>query len=115
MAAYEKLKLSSSTNGRGIKIIATATAGTAIHSAHATAYDEVFLWAWNSSADIQLLTIEFGGVTDPDDIIEQPILPQDGLELVVPGLVATGSVAIAAFAETTNVVVITGYVNRITV
>ena len=37
MATFTKVKLSGSTNGRGIAVAATATLGTTIHAAHATA------------------------------------------------------------------------------
>ena len=49
MATFTKLKLSGSTDGKQIKVSQTATAGTTIHTAHATSLDEVWLWAVNSS------------------------------------------------------------------
>ena len=114
MAVFTKQLLSGSTNGRGIKIVQTATAGTTIHAAHATSKDEVWLWARNSHTAAVDLTIEFGGVTDPDDLIVQSIPADSGLYLVVPGLPLTGSVSVAGFAATANVVTVLGYVNRIT-
>ena len=45
MATYALTTLSGSTNGRLIKVVATATAGTLIHTAHATSLDKLFLWA----------------------------------------------------------------------
>lgn len=112
--AINKFILSGSTNGRQIKVAATATPGTLIHTADATALDEVYLWAVNSDTTARKLTIELGGVTTPDDLIEQTIQPEDGLELVVPGLILTGGVVIRAFAESANLVLVTGFVNRIT-
>ena len=41
MATFTKLKLSGSTDGKAIKVVQTATAGTTIHTAHATALDEI--------------------------------------------------------------------------
>jgi hypothetical protein len=114
MAIFSKELLSGSTNGRLIKVAATATAGTTIHTAHATAEDEVWLYAVNSDTTDRKLTIEFGGTSSPDDLIEQTITAESGLILVVPGLVVTGSVVVRAFAATANVVMIGGYVNRIT-
>lgn len=113
MATVTKLKLSGSTNGRLIKVVATATAGTTIHAAHATSLDEIHLWAVNSSQSDVKLTIEFGGVSSPDDLIEITIPAEDGLYYVVPGLIVTGSVTVAAFAASANVINIGGYVNRI--
>jgi hypothetical protein len=114
MATYTKVKLSGSTDGRMIKVAATATLGTTIHAAHATALDEIWLYAVNSDSTARKLTIEFGGATSPDNLIEITIQPEAGLELVVPGLLLTNSLSVTAFCATTNVVMIGGYVNRIT-
>ena len=114
MATFSKLKLSGSTDGRIIKVVQTATAGTLIHTAHATALDELWLWAVNSDSTARVLTIEYGGVASPDDLIEQTIAAEDGLVLIVPGLLITNSLVVRAFAATANVVMVGGYVNRIT-
>lgn len=106
--------LSGSTNGRQIKVVATATAGTAIHTAHATSKDEVWLWAVNSDTSAVKLTIEFGGVSAPDDLIEITIPAEGGYTLVVPGICLSGGLAVKAFAASANVVMIAGFVNRIT-
>mgnify|MGYP003440590025 CR=1 FL=1 len=111
--AITKLKLSGSTDGRMVKVAATGSAGTTLHTAHSTNLDEVWLWAVNSSINPVKLTVEFGGTSSPDDLIEVTIAPEGGLQLLVPGLVVTGSVVIAAFAGTANVINIAGYVNRI--
>lgn len=119
MATYSKLKLSGSTDGRLIKVAATGTAGTTIHtgSSTATTIDEVWLYAVNSDTSDRKLTIEFGGVSAPDDLIEQTITAESGLLLIVPGLVIVGNatpLVVRAFAASANVVMIGGYVNRIT-
>lgn len=120
MATFSKQLLSGSTGGRLIKVAATATAGTTIHATgtSATVIDELWLYAVNTdSADVKL-TIEFGGTTAPDDLIEFTVPTEAGLYLMVPGLVLTGDGASArtvrAFAASANVVNIGGYVNRIT-
>jgi hypothetical protein len=113
MATYTKTLLSGATDGRNIKVAATATAGTTIHTAHATSKDEIWLWATNSDTTDRKLTIEFGGTTSPDDLIEVTIPAEDGAYLVIPGWVVTNSVVVRAFAATANVIVINGYVNRI--
>jgi len=112
-----KTLLSGSTNGRQIKVAATATPGTTIHTATNTAgqMDEVWLWAVNSDTSNRKLTVELGGTTSPDDTIEVTIPAESGLVLVVPGLVLNGGVAIRAFAATADVVLISGFVNRIAV
>lgn len=108
-----KTKLSGSTDGRGVKVDATATPGTMIHTAHATALDEVWLWVVNTDAIIRKLTVEFGGTTSPDDLIEVSIPAESGLVLVTPGLVLTNSTVVRAFVTTANVLVAYGFVNRI--
>jgi len=114
MSTYSKIALSGSTNGKMIKVAATGTLGTTIHTAHATALDEVWLWAVNHDTAARLLTIEYGGATSPDCLIEQTVPPQSGLMMVVPGTILTNSLVVTAFAAAANVVMISGYVNRIT-
>lgn len=111
-----RAKLSSSTNGRMIKVAATASPGTALHTHDGTSgvWDEVYLWAQlTSTSGSAILTIEFGGTTSPDDTIRRRVRANDGFSLVVPGLVVTASVVVRAFASSANVVTIGGYVNRI--
>ena len=120
--AITKVLLSGSAGyGRGIKVtgIATAAAVT-IHDTgnSATILDEVWLRAFNSAAVPVLLTLEITGIIDPDNIIEVMIPPQKGLLWVLDGHPLTGTGAapmgIEAFADTANVIVIYGHVNRIT-
>lgn len=111
---FTKVKLSGSTDGKMIKVAATATLGTTIHTAHATSLDEVWLYAVNSDTTNRKLTIEFGGATSPDNLIEVTIPAESGLVIVVPGLLLSNSLVITAFAATANVVMVGGYVNRIT-
>jgi hypothetical protein len=114
MATYTKVQLSGGTTGKNIKVVATATAGTTIHTAHATSIDEIWLWCVNSDTSDRKLTIEFGGVAAPDDLIEITVPAEDGLYLVVPGLTLTNSLVVRAFAATANVLSINGFCNRIT-
>lgn len=119
MATYSKITLSGSTDGRPIKVVATATAGTTIHtgSTTATTYDEIWLYAQNTDTTNRKLTIEFGGTTAPDDLFEFTVPAENGLYLIVPGLVIKGNATaliVRAFCATANVVTISGYVNRIT-
>jgi len=119
MATFSKELLSGSTNGRLIKVGATSTPGTTIHATgtSATIEDEIWLYAVNSSTSSVKLTIEYGGTSSPDDLIEFTVPAESGLYLIVPGLVLTGTGSAAntvrAFAATTNVINIGGYVNRI--
>jgi hypothetical protein len=120
MATYSKITLSGSTDGRAIKVAATSTPGTTIHtgSSTATTYDEIWLYAQNTDTTARKLTVEWGGTTSPDDLLELTIAAESGLVLVAPGLIIKGNASAAlvvrAFAATTNVITIHGYVNRIT-
>jgi hypothetical protein len=118
MATFNKQILSGSTDGRGILVAATATAGTLIHtgSTVTTTLDEIWLYATNTSAAAVKLTIEYGGVTSPNDHIEFSVPAENGLYLIVSGLLIRGNATalnVRAFAATTNVIAIHGFVNRI--
>jgi hypothetical protein len=121
MATFSKVLLSGGSQGKAIKVAATASgsAGTTIHTTgtSSTAIDEVWLYATNSSSVNVVLTIQWGGVTAVDNEIKLTIPPTSGLTLVIPGLILTGTGSagnvIAAYAATTNVITISGYVNRI--
>ena len=116
MATYSKQLLSASTNGKGILVAATATAGTLIHTAVSgtSAYDEVWLYAHNTSASAVKLTLEWGEATAPNGNIEINIGAEGtGLVLVAPGILLQNGLTVKAFAGTTNVINIFGYVNRI--
>lgn len=115
---FTKTILSGSTDGKGIKVVQTATAGTLIHTGSSTATDleEIWLWAFNSDTADRILTIEFGGATAPDQNIVVTIPFKQGLFLVVPGLLLKGNATpntVKAFASATNVVTISGFVNKI--
>ena len=114
MATFSKVVLSGGTSGADILVAATATAGTLIHTAHATALDEIWLFAQNNHTADVVLTIEFGGVSSPKDVVIQTIPTKSGLVSVIPGICLTGSLVVRAFAATTDVISIAGYVNRIT-
>lgn len=118
MAQVAKRKLSGSTDGKGIKVAATSTPGTTLHTAQSGTtdgkYDELWLWCVNSSTSAVKLTIEFGGTGSPDDLIEYTVPPEDGLHLMVPGLILQNAAIARAFAATTNVLIVHGFVNRIT-
>lgn len=118
MATYTKTILSGSTDGKGILVAATATAGSLIHtgSTTTTTLDEIWLYAVNTSTSSVKLTIEWGEATAPNGNIEVTVLPEAGLVTVIPGLLIKGNataLTVRAFAGTTNVIVVHGFVNRI--
>lgn len=116
MTTYNKELLSGSTSGRPILITATGSTGTAIHTAVAGAsdFDEMWLYAGNTSEGVDnKLTVEFGGTTDPDDIIEVNITGSSGLSLIVPGVPVNGGVTVRAYAATGSQLNVIGWVNAI--
>ena len=116
MATYSKELLSGGTNGKNIKVAATATAGTTIHTAVSgtSNKDEIWLYACNTDSTDRKLTIEYCGATAPDELTEITITAEAGWVLVCPGLLLQNGLVVKAFAAAANVVNINGFVNRIT-
>ena len=117
MATVKRIPLSGSTNGRGVKVVATATAGTNIHTVASDTTDgngdEIWLYAYNSHTANVDLTLEWGGTSAPDDNIKRTIPPGTGVICVSPGLFLRSTLAVKAFASTANVVVIFGHANHV--
>lgn len=115
--AEKKRLLSGSTDGKQIKVVATATPGTLIHTAQTSItpgeYDEIYLYAVNSSGASVKLTIEWGTATAPDGNIEITIPAEAGYTLVVPGLLLQNGMTVKAFAGTANVILINGYIKKL--
>lgn len=107
--------LSGSTQGTGIKVSSTdATAQGEIVHIHGDTYndskfDEIYLYAHNSHSSSVTLTLQWGGLTDPDNIIDISIAAGSFLG-VVPGLSIGGSLTVSATASVTNKIVLYGYV-----
>lgn len=118
MATYSRRLLSGSTSGKPIKVTGTATGSSVtVHTAIAGAdvFDEVYLWVSNNSNAAATLTVEWGGTTDPDDLICKAYsIPQNTPSVpIASGVPLNGGLVIKAFAGTANVLCLTGYVNRI--
>lgn len=115
MATYSRVLLSGSTDGLPIKVTATATPGTTIHTAHATALDEVYLWITNLDSTDRTITIEWGGTTDPDHLVAKglTIPANSALITVVTGPSLTNSKVVKVFASAANVITVVGHVNRV--
>lgn len=113
--ALAKIKLSGSTDGLPVHVSGTNTGGAnTIHTAHASALDEIWLWAANRSGTDATLTIEWGGATDPGNLLSKAVVipANGGLVCIAPGLPLTNSLVVKAFAGTANVIGIVGYVIR---
>jgi hypothetical protein len=116
MATFSKLPLSASTNGQPVLVAATSGTGTTIHTAvtGTSSLDEIWLYAHNTSSSIVKLTLQWGGTTAPNNDIEIDIGPEGiGAVLIAPGWLLNNALLVRAFAATTNVINIIGYVNRI--
>lgn len=114
MSNFVPVLLSGSTNGLAVKVAAIATLGTTIHTAVTGTinHEQITLYANNTSAAAVKLTIEWGTGTAADGNIEQTINPEDGLILVIPGLPLQNGLLVTAFADTTDVILITGRVRK---
>lgn len=115
MATFTKQLLSGSTQGKQIKVAATATPGTTLHTAVAgtSSFDEVWLYATNSNTVSVDLTIEWGGVAVPDDDMKITIPPNTGRTMIVDGKLLQNGLVIKGFASVANVILIDGFANRI--
>jgi hypothetical protein len=118
MATFTKKKLSGSTDGLAIKVTGTGTGSTVtVHTAvagtTAGVFDEIWLYANNTSTSAVKLTLEWGTATAADGNIELTIAAEAGLVLVVPGLILQNAKVVKAFAATADVILLSGFVNAI--
>ncbi len=117
MATYSKQYLTGgAADGTGIKLAVDSGTYTTIHTSSGTAshIDEVWLYASNTDTTDRKVSLQFGGTTDPDDIIEVTVGAEAGLVLLVPGLVLKGgSLVLKGAAAVADKVTVFGYVNRI--
>lgn len=121
MATFTKLTLQpsgSTGTGLGIPVTATSSPGTAIHTASSTAstIDELWLYAVNYDTTDRKLTVQFGGTTAGNNDIEYTVKAENGMYLIVPGLLLQGNatpLVVRAYAATGTAIVVYGYVNRI--
>ena len=119
MATFTKNKLSGSTDGMAIKLTGNSSGGavtvhTAVAGTTAGVFDEIWIYANNTSGSSVKLTIEWGTATAADGNIEVTILPEAGLVTVIAGLILQNTKIVKAFAGTADVILLTGFVNSIT-
>jgi hypothetical protein len=119
MATFTKKRLSGSTDGLAVKVTGTNSAGAVtVHQSYTTVttaglFDEIWMYANNTSSSAVKLTLEWGTATAADGNIELTIAAESGLVLVVPGLILQNTKVVKAFAATADVILLTGYVNQI--
>ena len=115
MSNYTPHLLSESTDGKLINITTTATPGDLIHTAVVGTdnLDEIFIYAANVTSTVKRVTVEWGGTTSPDDLVEDYyIQPEAGWKLIIPGHRLQNGLAVRVFSDSANVINIGGYVNR---
>jgi len=115
MSTYTKYILTGSTNGRPIRINATAATGTTIHTSVSgtTDMDEVWAWACNTATADVTLTVEFGGTSGSDNVIFT-VPAKDGLYQILPGTPMNNTLVVRAYASASESINVVGYANRIT-
>lgn len=114
MATFTKHFLSGSTSGIGI-VVHASDSGTAstIHVAPVgtASKDEVWLWAYNGHTADLVLSTEWGTSANPRKVT---IESQAGLVPTKPGLLIQNGLKITAFAGSAGMIIVDGFVNRIT-
>jgi len=113
---FKKIVLTGGT-GFGVPIAVAGTiseSATVIHTAIAgtTDYDEIWLYAVNSSSANVTLTLTWGD-TGSTSHIPSVLSNSVGLYLVSPGLILNNTRIVKAYASSANKVNIVGYANRI--
>jgi len=118
MATISRIKLSGSTDGRGIVVAGDDIGGgTTIHTGSSTAldYEEIWMWASNFNTSAETLTLMWGGTTEAGDHFKTIIQPNETV-LVAPGWILKGNaspIIVKAFSTTVNKVNIVGHCNFI--
>lgn len=115
MSSFTKQNLSGASLGQPIKVTATTTPGTIIHTAIAgtNAWDEVWIWVVNNDSSDRLVCIQYGGTASPDNEIWYNVIAKDGPKCITPGFILQNSLVIRAYCSTGNVLQVHGFVNRI--
>lgn len=113
---YQKIFLSASTSGKPINITATTSGSpTTLHTAHASNIDELWLKVFNTGLTTQQLTLCLGGTAAHEQLTVS--IPGNfiGEVPVLMGQPFSQGVVVSAFASTTSVLSVMGFVNRIVV
>lgn len=107
--------LSGSTSGKLIKVTATASPGTTVHTTHATRLHALKLFVVNKDVDAEerTVTVEWGGTTADDQFTVR--VPAGAMVPLVPpfDVVLTGSSVIRVFADEANDIYVFGSAQEI--
>jgi len=116
MITYQPIASTGSPNYTPINIDETSSlTPVIIHTSHATAIDELWLDAYNTSNTPELLYLIIGN-TNNQNTIQVQIPPQRGIVPVLKGVRVSNGVQVKAYASTANKIsIIANTINRITV
>lgn len=116
---FSKIPLSGSTDFVPIKVTQTLIAtGDTVHTAGAAspAFDELYVYVTNTDSSDRMLTLAYGGTTDPDNMMSKTvkIYALTGPTLIIAGMAVTNAKVLKAACDVANKLVLTGFVNRAT-
>ena len=114
---FQPVHLSGSTDGNPINVTATSIGTpTTIHTAvtGTASFDEVTLFVSNLDSSVRTLTLALGGVADPGNLLCKAVpIPANSAPIpIIVGLRMNNGDVLAAAADTTALLNITGVVNR---
>jgi hypothetical protein len=116
MATFSKFPLSNSTNGKQMLITASYNAqAQVVHTAVAgtSAWDEVWLYAYNDATSSLSCSILWGSGSEPADVIRSAVPSQVGRVLLVDGKLLQNGLNVSMYAQGPWINV-DGFINRIT-
>ena len=113
---YQPIPASGSPTYAPIIIDVTlAASAKVIHTASSTSIDELWIDAFNTGLNAELLYVIIGA-NSPQNIITIPIPPQRGLIPLFKGVRFSSGIVISAYASTPNTVsVLANTINRLVV
>lgn len=106
--AITKEFFSAGANGAPIPVVATGSPGTLIHTAHATAKDEIWLLISNPTPGDIIASVEKGGVSPSSEFN----IPARSTVRVLPGVPLSNSLTVNVYGASVGLVA-DGWVNRI--
>ena len=112
--SYLRRPLSGAADGKNVLITATSGTGTTIHTAQAdaTLVDVITLDATNNHPSQRIrLTLQWGGVNDPDDFKHYWLDPYSTIEIKPDGILRN-SLVLRAIATIASYVTVGGFINR---
>lgn len=117
MTTVSRIPLSGSTNGRGIKVAATSSPGTTVHTCSSTTNagegEWVYLSIGNNDTVTRRAIIEMGGTTDIDDTHKIDIPPiGSGLVRLDPFWLRS-TLVVKVYCATADVLTVFGWADKV--